>query len=370
MERILQVNINNEGGAFSLVYQIQKRIDKNKYVFDYFTMGEFNRNAVFYDLIKQDSNIYECSLRKNRLIGHIVLPIKFYKLLKKTNYYTIHIHSDSSWKALLYAIPAKFAKVKNIIIHSHSTGINGEKQLVKKILHKITKLVLKRFGTTFIACSTQASKWMFGNTKSKIIIIKNGVDLTTFKPNKKARNKVRQELNYKPENIVIGTVGDFSDTKNPVLLIKIYTSLLKSDCNYRLLFVGSGDNEEDIKQLVIKEKINDKVLFLGRTENVQNVLNAMDAFILPSKFEGLPVSAIEAQATGIPVFLSPNITREAGIDGFSWFADDYLNVENWKELISNNIHNVNSDMATDQVRKAGFDIRETVKAFEKIYEKV
>ena len=107
MRRILQVNINNEGGAFSLVYQVQKMIDQKEYVFDYYTMGKFNYNSVYLDIIKNNSHIYEADLRKNRFIGHLLLPIRFYKFLKNERYEIIHIHSDSSWKAILYAFPAK-----------------------------------------------------------------------------------------------------------------------------------------------------------------------------------------------------------------------------------------------------------------------
>ena len=367
MRRILQVNINNEGGAFSLVYQVQKMIDQKEYVFDYYTMGKFNYNSVYLDIIKNNSHIYEADLRKNRFIGHLLLPIRFYKFLKNERYEIIHIHSDSSWKAILYAFPAKIVGIKNIIIHSHSTGINGEQQFFKKMCHRIAKQLISCFCTKFVACSSEAAKWMFDTQKVDVTIVKNGVNLCRFKPDMVAREQERRKLNYFPENIVIGTVGDFSDTKNPMLLIEIFEQLLKDNDCFRLLFVGSGSNEKNIKEIVKKKGLESKVLFMGRTDHVEIALEAMDAFVLPSKFEGLPVSAVEAQATGLPTFLSPNIKKEVAISGMAWFPHTYLDVNEWKNLIIQNLYNVKFQNITERVKNAGFDINDTVKKFTELY---
>lgn len=367
LKRILQVNINNEGGAFSLVYQIQKKISKEKYAFDYFTMGEFNHNVIYDDLLKQGSYIYESGLRSNRMIGHLFLPALFYRFVSNNEYSIIHIHSDSAWKALMYALPAQKAGVKNIIIHSHSTGINGKMKLLKRFLHEITKQSLKKNSSSFVACSTEAAEWMFGKDIENVKIIKNGVDLTKFKTDKSIRNSIRKSLCYNPDDIVIGTIGDFSETKNPKLLIDIYETILKINKKSKLLFVGDGNNKDSVKKLVFKKNLQNSVRFMGKIENVQEVLNAMDAFVLPSIFEGLPVSAVEAQATGVPTFLSPNITREAGIEGLSWYNQDYWNVDQWANLIMNNIFKTSHLNATEIVKKAGFDIVDTVDSFEKLY---
>lgn len=367
LKRILQVNINNEGGAFSLVYQVQKKIPKEKYIFDYFTMGEFNHNSIYDDLLKHGSCIYEGRLRDNRLIGHLFLPVRFYRVVSDNKYSIIHIHSDSAWKALMYALPAHKAGVKRVIIHSHSTGINGKMQLLKRFLHEITKHSLKRYGSSFVACSSEAARWMYGKNIDDVKIIKNGVDLTRFRSDKSVRNSIRNSLRYNPEDIVIGTIGDFSETKNPELLVDIYETILKINKNSKLLFVGDGNNKNSVIELVHKKKLQSSVKFTGKIVNVQEVLNAMDAFVLPSIFEGLPVSAVEAQATGVPTFLSPNITREAGIEGLSWFNQDYWNVDQWADLIMNNIFKTDHLNATEMVKRAGFDIVDTADSFEKLY---
>ena len=127
------------------------------------------------------------------------------------------------------------------------------------------------------------------------------------------------------------------------------------------------NNKNSVIELVHKKKLQSSVKFTGKIVNVQEVLNAMDAFVLPSIFEGLPVSAVEAQATGVPTFLSPNITREAGIEGLSWFNQDYWNVDQWADLIMNNIFKTDHLNATEMVKRAGFDIVDTADSFEKLY---
>lgn len=365
--RVLQVNLNNEGGAFSLVCEIQKRIKKDSVIFDYYTMGEFAHNNIYEELIFEGSKVYEAKLRKNRFVGHILLPWKFFKFLRNNNYEVIHIHSDSAWKMLLYALPAKLAKIRKIILHSHSTGINGDNKNLKTVCHNIAKKKLIKCGTLFVACSHEAGEWLFDSKKVNIKIIKNGIDLERFRFNNELRNTTRDKLNYKEEDIVIGTVGDFSITKNPELLVDIFNKIYINDKNYKLIFVGKGEREQLVKEYAKSKTCNESILFYGISNQVEKLLNAMDCFILPSLFEGLPMSAVEAQTSGLPTILSKNITRDASIEGYCWYCNDYKNLNEWTSLIKNNTFKTNRLKAATQARLNNFDINITVKEFLNIY---
>ncbi len=309
-DRILQVNVERDGGVFSLVFAVNSVI-KESVKFDYYTMKEFPRDKVYEDLLSLGARIYAQERKSNKLINHICLTFDFYKFIKKQKYEIIHVHSDSAWKLLIYLIPAKAAHIDTIIVHSHSSYVNGKFKWIKKTLHKLSKLFLPVFATDFCTCSKEASEWMYPDkVKKKVYMIHNGIDVNKFCFDLDVRMKLRSKLGLKENNILLGTVGDFSHLKNPEFIIRIFERLYKDSENYYLIFVGCGNAEEDIKLYTIENGLSDKVIFYGKTDNVSAILNAFDVFLLPSRSEGLPVCGIEAQANGLPVLFSDQITRD------------------------------------------------------------
>lgn len=365
MKKVLQVNIENSGGAFQLIYQAQK-ILKDNIQFDYYTMGVFKKNDVYRDIIEMGGMVYESELRRNRLVGHLMLPFKFYSFLKKHAYRIIHIHSDSAWKLLIYAIPAKILKIDKIIIHSHSSEINGDHIKLKKMCHNICKGIIKYFATEFCGCSDEAVEWMYGKNDKNVIIINNGVDSEKFKFNENIRNSVRNRLNigYK---CVLGTVGNFSYQKNPEFLINLIEELNKKSNQYILIFVGDGINEDNIKKMVNKRHLEDSVIFYGKTTNVEEILNAFDIFILPSRFEGLPVSGIEAQTNGLPCVFASGITKQVEISNLCKYISLSDSVSEWCRAINSiNINNDRNNAYQNTVDK-NFDIKYTANQLEQLY---
>lgn len=360
-KRVLQVNLDGTGGAFSLIYEIQKQLKKD-YVFDYYWMGKFVKTPKLKELNSLGSKIYEGNLRRNKILGHILLPFCFYKFLKKHPYSIVHINADLAYKELLYALPAKKAGVKKIIIHSHSSGVNGSHKLIKLYLHKLCKPFLKKNGDVFLTCSKLASKWMF-NDNEKAITLNNGVDLQQFQYKLNIRNKIRDKLNI--NNILIGTVGNLSYQKNPEFLVRLIKQL---DKKYKLIFVGDGPNRKKIEKYAKQEGVFDRCIFYGNSNNVAYLLNAMDIFIMPSRFEGLPVSAVEAQATGLPCCFSKKITREVALTNSCYFlsTDD---VKKWVQIIRKitPYSSAQRKNATKILKNKKFDIRDCAKKLDCIY---
>lgn len=368
MNRVLQVNLENCGGAFQLIYQAQQ-ILKDRVEFDYYTMGVFEKNDTYLNVLKMGSKINEADLRKNRLIGHAMLPFKFYNFLKKNKYSIIHINSDSAWKILIYAFPAKLLKINKIIIHSHSSEINGDHIKLKKICHYIAKKAISYLGTDFCGCSYESVKWMYGEKmKNKNIeIINNGVNTEKFKFNQKLRDELRKKFNVE-DKIVMGTVGNFSYQKNPEFLIEIIDKMKREKHkDYVLLFVGEGLDQIKVKKMVQDKGLKNHVIFYGKTNNVNEVLNMFDIFVLPSRFEGLPVSGIEAQTNGLISIFSSKITHEVEISNKCYYLDIDNSIMEWCNTIKNvNLNYNRKDCFKNTVMK-NFDISYTANQLEKIY---
>lgn len=368
-DRILQVNVERDGGVFSLVFSVNCAI-KESVKFDYYTMKEFPRDKIYEDLLNIGSRTYAQGRESNKLINHICLPFDFYRFLKKQKYNTIHVHSDSAWKLLVYIIPAKAAHVDRIIVHSHSSYVNGKFEWIKKTLHKLSKIFLPVFATDFCTCSKEASEWMYPDkVKKKVYMIHNGIDVNKFCFDLDARIKLRSKLGLKENNILLGTVGNFSYQKNPEFIIHIFENLCKASENFYLIFVGSGNEEDNIKRYAVKNGLSDKVIFYGKTNNVAEILNAFDVFLLPSRSEGLPVCGIEAQANGLPVLFSDHITKDIDyIENSRYLPIDIGSEKVWCQYIQSIFPEIDGRKeGINRTIEHQFNIEYTTEEFLKLY---
>lgn len=361
-KRVLQLNLNGEGGAFSLIYQLQKRLSKG-YIFDYYSPGSFIHNSKYYEMKKIGSKIYEQRIIANKVFQFLILPFNFYSFLNKHKYDIVHINGDAAYKILLYALPAHKAGVSKIIVHSHSSSVNGKYKTIKKSLHYLCRPFLLKNANIFLKCSFLAGKWMF-NDKVNSVKLNNGVDLEKFKFDFKTRNKIRTKLNVN-NRILLGTVGDYSYAKNPEYFIKILKALPKK---YIMLFIGDGPNRQIIENSAKTSDVYKRCIFYGKTNHVEKMLNAMDIFLMTSNFEGLPVSAAEAQANGLPTFLSNKITSEVKLlPNCKMLPISDNDVLKWTIAIKSTDLKSQRKKAGIIVKEKGFDINDTANYLSKIY---
>lgn len=368
--RVVEVNLTDSGGAFSLIYAIQNslyRRGKTDVIFDYFSMGKFEKKNVIEEIGKMGGKIYSADLRHNRVLGFILLPRLFYKYCKINNVQVAHIHSDSAFILQIYSVPAKLAGVPNIIAHSHCSGMNGDYRIIKKIVHIVLRPFVAFSANVYLSCSDLATKWLYKNDlQSKSVFLKNGVDIEKFKFSQVKRNIYRTELGLKDETIALGVVGDMGFPKNPLFICDVMKNL---DKKYKLFFIGDGPCKKTVEEYVKNNKLKEKIVFLGR-KNVSEILNALDIFLMPSKFEGLPVSGVEAQVNGLPCVFSNNITKQVGILNSSVF-ESIDTVKDWVRAIRSIKINTNERCyASEQVTKAGFDIIDTADHLYKIYKEL
>ena len=338
-KRILQANLNNQGGAFSVAYEAQKEL-QDEYIFDYFFPDDFVKNDVYDHLLSMGSRCVGKLDCKNRFLKQYEIYKNFYIYLRENNYNTVHIHSDTAWKISVYYLAAKRAGISRIVVHSHSSGINGHYKTINYLLHLIAKPIIKS-AKYKCACSKIAAQWMF-DTTDNVSIIRNGVDINKFKFNPAARESIRKKLKIDGKT-VIGSVSDFSPQKNPKFIFDLVKSF-QNDNQYVFLFVGNRESGCDLKKLVDNDTCVSNVIFAGAVTNIPDYLSAMDIFILPSKFEGLPMCALEAQVNGLYTIVSDKVTDETRCS--KYFNRLCLDIPTWKKEIQNiDIASKRSDMA-------------------------
>lgn len=311
------------------------------------------------------ANIYDewnnLDISRETLRGRLIYNHRLYKFLKENSYDIIHINSGAFFFTLQVVIISKRAGIKNIIVHSHNTL---KLSRIKKFLIKLLNPLYCKMISVKLTCSKQAAKSLFRKTDD-VILVKNGIDVEKFKYNEKIREEYRKDLNIE-NKIVYGNVGRLEKQKNHDFLIDVFYELQKKQ-KAVLLLIGKGTLENSLKEKVANLKIQDKVIFLGYREDTNKLLNAIDIFILPSLYEGLPVSLIEAQTNGLPTIVSNGVTNEANIsENFTQIASNQ--VEIWiKEILKVNIDSEKRTNAYKNTIKNEYDIKYTAKQLERIY---
>lgn len=359
-KRILQANLNNQGGAFSVAYEAQKEL-QDEFVFDYFFPDDFVKNNVYDHLLSMGSKCVGKLSCENKFLKQYELYKAFYNYICENPYEIVHIHSDTAWKISIYYLAAKKAGIKRIVLHSHSSGISGHFKKINYFLHLISKSLIKS-AKYRCACSKNAAVWMFDTTEN-ISIIHNGIDINNFKFNFESRQFIRKKLGIE-EKIVVGSVSDFSYPKNPEFIYKLVREFQKYE-EYVFLFVGNRDSGCKLKDYIDSDNKINNVIFAGSVTNVSDYLSAMDIFILPSRFEGLPMSALEAQANGLYTIVSENVTDETRCSNN--FSRLKLNVAEWKNKIksvslSSDRNNIDSFLDIDNTSSENM-----ANCFRKIY---
>ena len=259
---------------------------------------------------------------------------------------------------------AKKCGVKVRIAHSHNLLTNDAK-LTTRLIHRCCRPKLNRVATDRFACGEEAGNSLYGR-KREFIIIKNGVDIDLFQTNEAQRLKVRNELGIDEKTIIVGSVGRLDTQKNYEFLLDVFAELLEICPNYRLLLVGTGEQEKALKYKSEQLHIDKSVVFYGASDNVPAMMNAMDVFVLPSIFEGLVLVLVEAQAVGLPCIASDRVPQEVNISN----TIKFLPLEADKKEWVNNIIKLSSKGKYNNIKlikKAGYSINDAAEELKKWY---
>lgn len=296
MIRILYtVNGMRVNGMSAVIMQYISMLDCNKYKISLFT-DEIAPQFIS----KLQENGVDIITSKNRRRNQIEYFKELIAVLKKGKFDIVHTHGNSATIAVeMFA--AKVCGVPVRIAHSHNTTC------AHKVLDKILRPMLYWSYTHGIGCGIEAGRWMFGSRPHAVI--KNGIDLKHYIFDEQKRFEMRKQLGIE-NKFVVGHIGRFTNQKNHEFLIDIFEKYSQIDERAVLLLVGDGPKEDEIKNLVQRKNLDDKVIFFGTTADTAAVYSAMDAFVFPSKFEGVPITLVEAQANGLHGLISDKISRE------------------------------------------------------------
>lgn len=230
-------------------------------------------------------------------------------------------------------------------------------------MHKINQKFIFDWANVYMACSEVVAKWFYG--RHPVIIIKNGIELDKFKFSEVIRKKIRNEFKLE-NNFVIGHVGLFSKIKNQKKVISVFNEYKKMNPRSKLVLCGDGEERSHIEQQICSLGLQNDVVLTGVVDNVHEMYQAMDVFVMPSLFEGLPFALLEAQATGLKCFVSDTVSKEADVTGWNVFmpldaADDI-----WAKYIYNKGYNKNRELGNLLLSKEGFDCKETISVVKQI----
>lgn len=295
------------GGVEAVVMNYYRHIDRDRLQFDFFIDG-LDPTPLEEEILAMGGRVfklppYDVSMMSN---------LKYFKKIIRINSYKIVI-SHMNTLSVFWLREAKRAGVPIRIAYSHSTSHwrEGVRTWTKYALRPFSRL----YPTHFLACGEYAGRWLFGDrvfNAGKVTILPNAIKVDKFKFNSKIREEKRDELGLHGK-FVVGHVGRFMYQKNHKYLIAVFSKIYQKNKNTVLMLVGDGPLRPEIEQLVAEMGLSESILFLGTRKDVNELYQAMDVFVLPSFYEGFPVVVVEAQAAGLPCFVSNQVTNEVVI---------------------------------------------------------
>ena len=337
----------HSGGKKNLVMEYYRHIDRNKYQFDF--ICDEDSNSIPKEEIELLGGRVYIVPRYQNIISNI-LAIK--KICKKNKYKIVHGYNGTMNIFGLFA--AYLARVPVRINESISMAHKSDK---KTFLKKILKPFSRYFSTNFVANGEQCGQWQFTNlyNQGKVTIFKTVIDTTKNAYSPELRDKCRKEFNLE-DNFVVGHIGRLTAQKNTLFVIDIFKEILSLKNNAKLLIIGDGDLRDEMLSHISEYGIQDNVLYLGRREDIRQFYNAMDCFLLPSLYEGLPVVGVEAQCCGLPVYFSKEISVESsGCDDLGYFLSLDNPATEWAHVIVNTFENSVRRDHSDVIKEKGFD---------------
>ena len=276
----------------------------------------------------------------------------------------VHAHNEAMGFYPLQS--AKNAGIPVRIAHAHNTRIIREYKYPLKL---VCKQLLPGAATDYWSCGTEAGIYYFGKKRwyESGFILRNAIDVSKFSFQLEVRQRLRQS--YALENcFVIGHVGRFNVQKNHSRLLDIFAEIAAADPQARLVLIGVGELEQAAKEKVRALALEDRVLFLGQMANVNEWYQAMDCFVLPSLFEGLPVVGIEAQAAGLPCCFSDRVTDEVLLSPNAHRIPLEASNGDWaKEILTGKRAETNREQGVNLIRRAGYDIHEEARKLQNLY---
>lgn len=343
-------NLRIGTGVTSVIMNHYDKLIKKDYHIDFCALQ--NRESPFTELIKQnDGHIYFMPEGKNGYPSKTRTPAFLKRLIQSGNYNIVHTNIVGRFAVYIGYYSKKYG-VPYRIYHAHNPrDIHDIRSLIASFVFDNMSVY---YNNRYLACSKDAGYSVFG--KRKFEVIRNTINTDEFKFSSKNRYFIRKELNISDKTLVVGTVCRISYQKNPFFIIDIFYALHKYNKNSVLLWAGTGELDSQIKQYVKDKCLENFVLFLGSRSDITLFYSAMDIFVLPSRYEGLGIVYIEAQASGLPTFASDVVPMDTRVTDLIEYIPLSNSVEQWLDRIKKNVNLKRSRTAyAEIVRAAGYD---------------
>lgn len=314
-------------GVENVAFNYYRAIDHSKYQFDFFYDADSTLDPP-QDLIKMGARFY-------RIPPYQRLPdyIKALRtLFREGKYRIVHSHMNTLSVFPLYAAWKEHVPIR--IAHNHS--VPGGNEFKRNALKRFLRLFSRVFANAFCACSEEAGRWLFGNrlyNTGRVTVLKNAISFSQFRVDRADIEEQRKAIGIPEGCIVIGNVGRFTHAKNHAKIISVFEAVRKKHKNTVLLLVGDGEKRQEIEQRVCEDGIETLVYLVGKVTNPEKYYNMMDVILLPSIFEGVPVTIIEGQITGVPCVISDVVSTDAVISNGCHYLSIKDNDEKWADTV-------------------------------------
>lgn len=357
--------VMDRGGAEAMIMNYMRNINRDVIKFDFLTNRDYR--AAYEDEIESlGGKVYHmCPMYPGKFRQY---KREVREFLKEHPEYQI-IHSNLEERSYFPLKEAKKLGVPVRISHSHNRPLGFN---LKLIMRYYFRFMLKYYNTHMFSCGVEAGDWLYGRkNRDKVIIMNNAIDAKQYTYDVSKAKEMRKSLGIDDCKKVIGHVGRFFAQKNHPFLIDIFQAIHEKDANTVLLLVGGGEQDDrlknEMKQKVADLGLSDCVQFLGVREDVNEVMQAFDLFLLPSLFEGLPVTMVEAQASGLPCVISDKVPIQCDITGNVKVVALEDSPEKWADVVLDFMEEFEREDTFDKLKKAGFDIQENAKWLEGFY---
>lgn len=337
------------GGTETMLMNLYRKL-KHKIKFDFISYYDYEG---YYDKEIKELGGEVIRLNDPKRIGRLKAIKELSKVIKKNEYDAVHVHT--LFNSGIGVIGAYRGKCKVRICHSHTNSENKE-NLLRKIYMSIMRSAIKVFSTDFLACSKSAGEYLFGKNiyrNKKFKVIPNYIDYEKILNYRE--EGIRKELNLNETDILIGHIGRFIEVKNQLFLLDIFKKINEKNNRYKLILVGYGKLENELKIKAVKLGISKDVYFLGVRRDVEKIVNSLDIFIMPSIYEGLGLVLLEAQGGRIPCLVSEAIQEEANLNlGLVKKLSLKNNIEVWEKEVYKMLEK-NIKVSREAVKKAFYD---------------
>lgn len=353
------------GGIEAFIMNVLRTLPLDDFAFDIFTTWSWNSS---YDVELSERGVQRSFLfenTKSNLFRRSIEGVKgFARALDERRYDAVHINTMNGF-GFAYAECARRKGIQQRIVHSHNSSFGEGSQAIKKLVHECGKLLFERAATDRLACSHEAGEYLFGHD---FLLLPNGVDDQKFSFSRQYRSDVRDQLGITDGTLLLGSMGRMSAAKNPMFQIEVFRKAVASDARVRCLMIGAGEMDNEVQRRIEALGLQDVIIRIPQTSCPEKIYSALDALLMPSLHEGLPMVLVEAQCAGLPIVASDAISKDATITDLLRQMSLSDGCEEWAQAL---LTQANANCARERfssiVQEGGFDLRSLGNRLEEVY---